>query len=162
MFAKKVQDEMNLQINKELYSAYLYLSMAAHFEAANLPGFAHWMKVQAEEEQEHAMKFFEFINERGGRVLLDAIEKPPVEFTTPLSIMEEVLKHEQYVTSRIDTIYSVAVAEKDYASQSFLKWFLDEQVEEEKNDTEIIEMLKMAGEKGHALLMIDRQLAARE
>lgn len=162
MFAKKVQDEMNLQINKELYSAYLYLSMAAHFEAANLPGFAHWMKIQAGEEQGHAMKFFEFINERGGRVLLDAIEKPPLEFTTPLNIMEEVLKHEKYITSRIDTIYSVAVAEKDYASQSFLKWFLDEQVEEEKNATQIIEMLKMAGEKGHALLMIDRQLAARQ
>jgi ferritin len=162
MLPKKVLDEMNVQINKELYSAYLYLAMAAHFEGANLPGFAHWMKAQAAEEQAHAMKFFEYIYERGGAVTLDAIAKPDFKPTGPKAAFDEVLKHEQYVTSRIHTIYAAAVDEKDYASQVFLQWFIKEQVEEEKNATQIVEMLKMAGEHGNALFIIDHHLADRK
>jgi ferritin len=161
MLSKKLQDEMNGQIKHELYSAYLYLSMAAHFESVNLPGFARWLQVQAKEEQSHAMKFFEFIHDRGGKVTLQAIDQPPAEFTSPTAIFQSTLEHEQKVTGRIHTLYSIAVDEKDYASQAFLQWFVTEQVEEEKAATQILETLKMAGEKGTALFMVDRQLGAR-
>jgi len=159
---KKLLNEMNVQINKELYSGYLYLSMASHFEAENLPGFAHWMKLQAEEELEHAMKFFEFLNEIGENVVLDAIEKPDSDFGGPTEIFEQALEHEKYVTSRINLLYKIALESDDYPTQMFLQWFIDEQVEEEANATAIVEMLKIGGAKGNALLMIDRQLASRE
>jgi len=152
---------MNLQINKEMYSGYLYLSMAAHFESENLPGFSHWMTMQAEEELEHAMKFFNFLNEIGERVELDTIEKPDTEFDDPIKVFEQVLEHEKYVTSRIHLLYNLAVEKNDYPTQMFLQWFVNEQVEEEANATAILEMLKIGGAKGNALLMIDRQLAAR-
>jgi len=158
---KKLLQEMNLQINKEMYSGYLYLSMAAHFESENLPGFSHWMTMQAEEELEHAMKFFNFLNEIGERVELDAIEKPDTEFDDPIKVFEQVLEHEKYVTSRIHLLYNLAVEINDYPTQMFLQWFVNEQVEEEANATAILEMLKIGGAKGNALLMIDRQLAAR-
>ncbi len=161
MFSSKVQEAMNEQIKNELYSAYIYLSMAAHFEAVNLPGFAHWMRMQSNEEVEHAMKFFDFINERGGRVELSAIDQPPVEWGSPLSIFETALGHEQKVTGMIDNIYETAVAEKDYASQIMLQWFIDEQVEEEKSAGEIVETLKMFGERDTVVLLLDRQLGAR-
>lgn len=161
MLSKNLSDEMNTQIKLELYSAYLYLSMAAHFEAANLPGFAHWMENQAKEEQEHALKFFEHINDRGGRVVLQAIEQPPVEFKSPLAIFEQVLEHEKSVTARINLLYSIAVKDNDYASQSFLKWFIDEQVEEEKNATHIVERLKMVKDSVAPLFMLDSMLAGR-
>jgi len=152
---------MNLQINKEMYSGYLYLSMAAHFESENLPGFSHWMTMQAEEELEHAMKFFNFLNEIGERVELDTIEKPDTEFDDPIKVFEQVLEHEKYVTSRIHLLYNLAVEKNDYPTQMFLQWFVNEQVEEEANATAILEMLKIGGAKGNALLMIDRQLADR-
>jgi ferritin len=152
---------MNEQIKNELYSAYLYLSMSAYCESANLPGFAHWMRVQAQEEVGHAMKFYGFIHDRGGRVLLQAIDQPPVEFQSPLAVFEQTLVHEQKVTGMIHNLYALAVQEKDYASQVFLQWFVDEQVEEEKNATQLVELLKMVGDKGHALVMVDRQLAKR-
>jgi len=152
---------MNLQINKEMYSGYLYLSMAAHFESENLPGFSHWMTMQAEEELEHAMKFFNFLNEIGERVELDTIEKPDTEFDDPIKVFEQVLEHEKYVTSRIHLLYDLAVEKNAYPTQMFLQWFVNEQVEEEANATAILEMLKIGGAKGNALLMIDRQLAAR-
>jgi len=158
---KKLLQEMNLQINKEMYSGYLYLSMAAHFESENLPGFSHWMTMQAEEELEHAMKFFNFLNEIGERVELDTIEKPDTEFDDPIKVFEQVLEHEKYVTSRIHLLYNLAVEKNDYPTQMFLQWFVNEQVEEEANATAILEMLKIGGAKGNALLMIDRQLAAR-
>ncbi|MBN1483464.1 MAG: ferritin [Chloroflexia bacterium] len=161
MMSQQLLDEMNLQINKELYSAYLYLAMAAHADAVNLPGFAHWMKLQAQEEMEHALKFYDFINNRGGRVVLEAIEQPQVEFESPLDMFEQTLEHEQYVTSRIHHLYELAVADKDYASQVFLNWFVEEQVEEEASAGEILETLRMVGEKGQALVMLDRQLASR-
>ena len=161
MLSKKMEGALNEQINAELYSAYIYLSMAAHFEAVNLPGFAHWMRMQSNEEVEHAMKFFDFINERGGRVELSAIDQPPVEWGSPLSIFETALGHEQKVTGMIDNIYETAVAEKDYASQIMLQWFIDEQVEEEKSAGEIVETLKMFGERDTVVLLLDRQLGAR-
>jgi ferritin len=156
-----MQDAINEQINKELYSAYMYLSMAAYCEDANLPGSARWMRAQANEEVEHAMKFFDYVNERGGRVVLKAIDQPAVEFQGLLDVFERTLEHEQYVTSLIDNLYTLALEEKDYASQSFLQWFIDEQVEEEASATEIVETLKMIGDKGHALVMLDRQLGSR-
>jgi ferritin len=161
MLSRKMQDAINEQINKELYSAYMYLSMAAYCEDANLPGSAHWMRAQANEEMEHAMKFFGYVNERGGRVILKAIDQPSVEFQGLLDVFERTLEHEQYVTSLIDNLYTLALEERDYASQSFLQWFIDEQVEEEASATEIVETLKMIGDKGHALVMLDRQLGSR-
>lgn len=161
MFSKKMLDEMNTQIKEELYSSYLYLSMAAHFETANLPGFAHWMRMQAEEEREHGMKFFDQILDRGGKVSLLAIEQPPVDFGMPLAVFEQVLAHEQHVTARIHKLYDIAVADKDYASQVFLNWFVAEQVEEEKNASAILETLKLIGEKSNAIYQLDHQLGKR-
>ena len=162
MLKEKIQTAMNEQIKHELYSAYLYLSMAAYSESVALPGFAHWLQLQAQEEVEHAMKFYHFINERGGRVTLMAIEQPPAEFESPLDIFEMTLEHEQKVTALINGLYKLALEEDDYASQVFLQWFVEEQVEEEATATEILDMLKMAGDKGQALLMMDRQLGQRQ
>jgi ferritin len=161
MFSAKMQQTMNDQIKYELESAYIYLSMAAYFESINLPGFAHWMRIQTGEEQEHAMKFFDFIYDRGGRVVLQAIPQPPADFASPLDAFEKALAHEQKVTGLINDLYALAVEGKDYASQTFLQWFVDEQVEEEKSAGDIVEMLKMIGDKGQALFMADRQLAQR-
>lgn len=162
MLSKTMQDAMNEQIKNELYSGYLYLAMSAYAEAANLPGFAHWMRVQAKEEQGHAMKFYKYIVERGGRVVLHAIDQPPTEFKSPLALFEETLAHEQKVTALIHNLYALATKENDYASQSFLKWFIDEQVEEEAHATAILEQLKMVADSKMGLLMMDRQLASRE
>jgi ferritin len=159
--SQKMQDALNKQINEELASAYIYLSMAAYCESINLPGFAHWMRAQTNEEMEHAMKFYNFVHSRGGRVVLEAIEKPPVEFDGPTSVFEKTLAHEQYISSCIHDLYSMAVEEKDYASLSTLQWFIDEQVEEEESATAILELLKMIGDKGQGLVMLDRQLGAR-
>jgi len=161
MFTKKVHDACNQQINHEHYSSYLYLSMAAHFESANLPGFAHWMKLQSEEEYGHGMKFYHFINERGGRAVLEAIAKPPVEFKAPLDVMKKVLEHEKKVTALIEALYELATKEKDYATEVMLQWFVKEQVEEEKNATDIIEMLKSYGDSPAGLAMIDAKLGSR-
>ena len=160
--SKKMQDALNEQIREELASAYIYLSMAAYCESINLGGFAHWMQAQSNEEMAHAMKFYGYIHERGGRVVLDAIEQPPTEFAGPLDVFEKTLAHEQYITERIHKLYALAVEESDYASLSILQWFVDEQVEEENSATEILEILKMIGEKGQALFMLDRQLANRQ
>ncbi len=162
MLSKNLLDEMNNQIMHELYSAYLYLAMSAHFDEANWGGFAGWMGKQAAEEQEHAMKFFEYIHDRGGKVVLQTIEKPPASFGSHLEVFEEVLKHEQKVTARINLLYSIAVKDSDYASQQFLDWFVKEQVEEEKNATQIVEWLKMAGDSTNALFQINGLLARRE
>lgn len=158
---KKLLDEMNIQINKEIYSGYLYLAIAAYFEDQNLGGFAHWMRMQAEEELEHGMKFFDFLVDRGERVELQAIEKPGSDFDSPTEVFKQVLEHEQYVTSRIYLLYELAVNEKDYAAQVFLNWFVDEQVEEEKNASEILGYLERVGDSGNALLMLDQRLKSR-
>lgn len=158
---KKLLEEMNLQINKEIYSGYLYLAIAAYFEDQNLGGFAHWMRLQAEEELEHGMKFFDFLVDRGERVELLEIEKPESDFGSPAEVFTKVLEHEQYVTSRINLLYELAQNEKDYATQVFLNWFVDEQVEEEKNASEILGYLEKVGDSGNALLMLDQRLKSR-
>lgn len=162
MLSKKMQNAINEQINKELYSAYLYLSMAAWAETQNLPGFAHWMREQFEEETEHALKFFDHVVSRGGQVTLKAIDAPQVEWKSPLAMFEQVLEHEQFVTSLIHNLYALAVKEKDYPSQVLLHWFISEQVEEEEHATYIVDALKAIGEKGQALVMMDRELAKRD
>ena len=162
MKSTKLQDAINEQIKNELYSGYLYLSMSAYFEASNLPGLAHWMRQQAEEEQEHALKLFDFLNQRGGRVELQAINQPPVEFDGPTAVFAMTLEHEKKVTALINNLYEIAVAEKDYPAQVMLHWFIEEQVEEEAHATEILETIKMLGETGQALVMMDRQLGQRE
>jgi ferritin len=158
---KTVQDAINEQIKNELYSAYLYLSMGAYFESLALPGFAKWMKVQAAEEQEHAMKFFDYVFERGGRVQLKAIDQPPFEWKSPMEAFEQVLEHEQKVTAMIHDLYALATKEKDYASQVMLHWFINEQVEEEMNAAAIIEQLKRILEHETAILMLDHDLGKR-
>jgi ferritin len=162
MMKKKIQDKMNDQIKHELYSAYFYLSMAAYLEAANLPGSAHWMRAQAQEEQGHAMKFFGHLHDRGGRVTLQAIDQPPAEFNGLLDVFEKVSEHEQKVTGLINDLYALAVKEQDYASQIFLQWFIDEQVEEEKNASQIVEQVKMIGDHKGSLFMLDAHLGHRE
>ena len=161
MFSEKLTKEMNLQIKHELYSAYLYLSMASHFDANNLKGFSHWMKFQAKEELEHGMKFYEYLNSRGAKVNLEEIDQPPLEFGDPLEIFAMVLEHEKSVTDRINLLYGIAVDDKDYASQSFLNWFVDEQVEEEEHAAEILDTLKKIGDKSTALFMLDHSLGER-
>ncbi len=159
---KKLQKAFNDQIKNELYSAYIYLAMAAYFETKNLPGFAHWMKVQYKEEVSHAMKMFEFLNDRGVRVLLQSIAQPTLEYSSALEVFEETLKHEKKVTALINALYELAKQVNDNASSVFLHWFISEQVEEEKNATQIIETLKIAKPEGPALIMLDRELLKRE
>ena len=159
--SQTLQNAINEQINAELFSAYLYLSMAAYCESINLGGFAHWMRLQNQEETGHAMKFFDFVIDRGGRVELKPIEQPPLEFDSPLRLMQQTLAHEQKVTGLINRLYALAVKEGDYAAQVMLQWFITEQVEEEKSATDIIEQLKTVGADGTGLLMIDAKLGAR-
>lgn len=159
--SKKMQDAINEQIQAEVYSAYLYLSMSAYCEELDLPGMAHWMRMQWEEELIHALKFFDFVNDRGGRVKLLPIEQPTFEFESPICVFEETLKHEQYVTSRIHDLYAIAVEERDYPSQILLQWFIEEQVEEEKTASDLLAVLKRTGGEGHPLVQLDKELAAR-
>ncbi|MGH2569373.1 MAG: ferritin, partial [Bacteroidota bacterium] len=145
MLSKSMLKALNEQINSELYSSYLYLSMSAHFQAANLSGFSHWMMLQSKEEYDHAMKIFNYIYERNGRCTLSAIAKPPADFKKPLDVMKQVLEHERTVSGLINQLYDMAVKEKDYPTQVMLHWFITEQVEEEKTAGDIIEQLKMVG-----------------
>ncbi len=161
MLTKPVQEAINHQIKSELHSAYVYLAMTAYCEAMNLRGFAHWMRMQSREELSHAMKLFAYVNDRGGRITLQAIDAPPFDFNSPLEMMEEVLQHERKVTGMINALYEVALKENDYATQVHLQWFLTEQVEEEKNASEIVERLKMIGAQTAGLLLLDRELGAR-
>ncbi len=161
MLSKTLQDAFNEQIRNEIQSAYLYLAMAQHCEAVNLPGCASWLTAQWAEELEHAMKFVAYVNDRGGRVLLGAIEKPQAEYASPTAVFTQVLAHEQKVTGMINQLYALALKENDYASQVELQWFIKEQVEEEKSAEAIIVQLKMVGESATALLMLDRQLGNR-
>lgn len=162
MISKKMEKAINEQINKELYSAYLYLAMAAQAEQMGLGGFANWFEVQFHEEQEHALKFYKYVNEQGGRVELAAIKQPPLEFKSVLAMFEETLKHERFVTASINSLVDLAIKENDHATRSMLTWFVDEQVEEEANDMEILGKLKMVGGHGPGLLQIDGKLAKRK
>jgi ferritin len=161
MINKKLEDQINYQINRELYSEYLYLSMAAYLEDKGLAGMANFMVVQAQEEHFHAMKFFNYLNERGGRVVLDAIEQPPIKFNSPQAVFEESLAHEKIVTGLINKLMDMAIEVNDHASRSFLNWYVDEQVEEEDSFQKIIDQLKLIGGQGHGLLMLDKELSAR-
>jgi ferritin len=161
MISTKLQDAINDQIKNEFYSAYLYLAMSAHCESANLPGFGAWLKVQSHEEWTHGMKLYEFLVDRGARVALQAIPQPPATFKTMLGLFEQVLEHEKKVTALIHSLYEVALKEKDYPAQVMLQWFINEQVEEEKNATQIVEQLKMIPEKGGSLLFLDRHMGKR-
>lgn len=161
MISKTMQNAINEQINKELYSAYLYLSMAAYFEDKNLPGFGHWMRIQANEEREHAMKFFDHLLDRGGRPLLKAIAAPETDWKSSLEAFKEVQEHEAKVTASINALYELALKEKDYPAQMMLHWFIEEQVEEEKNAAEIVQQLELIEAHGTAVLMLDHQLAKR-
>jgi ferritin len=161
MLSQAMQDAINDQVKHEFYSAYLYLAMSAYCESVNLPGFAHWMRLQSQEELSHGLKLFDHVHERGGRARLHAIDQPPDDFRSPLDIFQKSLEHEQKVTGMIHRLYALAVKENDYAAQVLLQWFITEQVEEEKNAGQIVEQLKLIGDQGAAVLMLDRQLAAR-
>jgi ferritin len=156
-----MQKAINEQINKELYSSYLYLSMAAYFENRNLPGFAKWMHMQADEEREHGMKFFQYLLDRGGKVELKAIAAPEIDWKTNLDVFKQVQEHEAAVTASIYALYELALAEKDYPSQAMLQWFITEQVEEEKNAADIVQQLELIDARGTAVLMLDHQLGKR-
>jgi ferritin len=161
MVKEEVQEALNEQINAELYSAYLYLSMAAYFENRGLSGFAHWMRVQEAEERMHAMKFFDFILERGGKVALKEVDAPPIEWDSPLATFEAVYAHEQKITTLINDLVRLARKHEDYATESFLTWFVDEQVEEERNVDDVLRKLKLIGDSTQGLLMLDRELSQR-
>ncbi len=162
MISQTLTDALNDQLKQELYSSYLYLSMSAYCDDKNLTGFAHWLRLQADEERAHGMKFFDFIQDRDRRAVLQSIAQPPRDFGSPLDLFEQVLAHEQEVTSLIDQLYRKAIAEQDHATQIFLQWFISEQVEEEKTASQILETLRMAGDNKVALLMLDRELGARQ
>ena len=161
MLADRIQEAFNVQINNELYSAHLYLSMAAYFESVSLPGFAHWMRLQFEEETSHALKLFDYVNDRDGRVTLYAVEQPPIEFESPHTVMRMALEHEKSVTEMINNLYALAVAERDHASHVLLEWFITEQVEEEKTLDDIVDHMALIGDDGTGLLILDGRLAAR-
>jgi ferritin len=163
MLSKKMEEALNQQINAEMYSSYLYLAMAAHFQTANFTGFAHWMRVQAKEEEGHAMKIYDYILERNGKIALKAVEAPPAKLGSPLKVFEETYKHEQTVTARIHKLAELAGEERDHATAIFLQWFINEQVEEEAQANLIYEQLKMIGEDHiGGIFMLDHRVGKRE
>lgn len=161
MIDKRMEKAINKQINWELYSSYLYMSMAAYFESVNLKGFSNWMRVQAMEELTHAKRFYDFLTARGGRVVLTEIKSPPTDWKSPLAVFENVLDHEQHVTALINDLVDLSVKMKDHATNSFLQWFVNEQVEEEASADEIVQSLKLNKNNPGGLYMIDKDLAQR-
>lgn len=161
MISNKMQDALNEQINKEFYSAYLYLAMSAYCNTIGLPGFSNWMRQQYEEEILHVTKMYDYILDQGGQVHLKPIEEPPMEFGTPVALFEKTLEHEQIVTGCINELMGMAGDERDYATQTFLQWYVIEQVEEESNVNDILAPLRMVGEDKSGLMMIDQQLSQR-
>jgi ferritin len=157
-----MEKALNGQVNAELYSSYLYLSMNAYFKSVNLDGFANWMYAQAQEELMHAMKLYDFINQRGGRTLLAAIEAPPAQWDSSLAVFEDTLKHEKKVTGLINGLVDIAMEERDHATQIFLQWFVTEQIEEEESVGNVLEQLKLLGDAKQGLFMMDRELATRQ
>mgnify|MGYP001129160700 CR=1 FL=1 len=161
MLNKEMEDALNGQINAEMYSAYLYLSMSAYFQSISLSGFANWMRVQYQEEMAHAMKFYDFINERGGRVTLKVIDAPPTNWASPLAAFEAAYAHEQKVTGLINDLVEKALEKRDHATSIFLQWFVSEQVEEEDNANKIVEHIKLMGDARGGMFMLDRELGQR-
>lgn len=162
MIKQKIQDEINNQIQAEFHSGWLYLAFAARFESKNLDGFGHWMRMQWQEEQEHGMKFYDHLLRRGGEIELKNIEQPKVNAESAVEIFEKVLEHERHITKKIHSLYDLAKEEDDYPLQTLLHWFIDEQVEEEENAEAILERLRLIGEDGASLHLLDRELAERD
>ena len=156
-----MEEALNTQINREIYSAYLYMSMSAYSTFLGLKGFANWFMVQYQEEMAHAMKIYEYLTDSGGQVKLMTVAQPPTEFKSPLDMFEKTYEHEQSVTQYINDLTNLAIKEKDQATHRFLQWFVTEQIEEEANDNEIISKLKLVGKEGNGLFMIDKELATR-
>ena len=161
MLKEKIDKALTKHLNAEIYSSYLYLSMAAYFESINLKGFANWMRVQTQEELVHAMKFYDFIIERGGKVVLTSIEGPRTEWSSPLAVFEHAYEHEQKVTGLINTLVDLSIAEQDHATNNFLQWFVAEQVEEEASADEVVQKIKLMGDASGGLFMLDSELAHR-
>ncbi len=159
--SKKMEKALNAQINAEMYSSYLYLSMASDLNSKALDGFSSWMKTQAQEELYHAMKLYDFVLERGGSVVLDTIEAPQTEWKSPLAIFQGAYKHELLVTSLINNLVDLAIKEKDHATNNFLQWYVKEQVEEEASADEIVQKLKLIGSQGNGIFMLDKEMGAR-
>lgn len=160
MISDTMTGALNVQLNKELFSSYLYLSMSAYATHVGLPGVAHWFHIQAQEELAHVEQFYGYINRQGQRVMLEEIEKPETEFSSALAMFENALEHEQFVTASVNELVNIARGERDHATEIFLQWFVTEQVEEEENATDIIAKLKLAGDGG-GLFMVDKELSAR-
>jgi ferritin len=161
MVNEEIQEAINAQIGREFYAAYLYLGMMTYFESRSLPGFAHWMRMQAQEEAAHAMRLVDFLIDRGGSVDLRAIDRPHIEFDSPLDVMKAALAHEQKVTAAINELYALAVKNNDYPAQVLMQWFISEQVEEEKNAGEIVDQLELASGSVSALFVLDGRLGDR-
>lgn len=161
MIGKKIQDALNAQINLEQFSAQLYLAMSAHCEGRSFRGFAHWLRVQAQEETKHAMKLVEFVVDRGGRLALAAIAAPPSEFGGITQVFEQILEHEKSITGTINALFELSRAEKDYASEIALQWYVTEQIEEESNVGQILDQLKAVGEQGGGIWYLDSKMGKR-
>jgi ferritin len=161
MLSDKMVQALNEQVNREMYSAYLYMSMSAHCSDVGLKGFANWFMVQYHEEMLHAMKIYEYILRQAGQVRLAAMAEPPATFESPMDMFQKTLEHERFITRSINELMELAIADKDHASQIFLQWYVTEQVEEEENDNDIIAQLKFIKDNPQGLMMLDRELAAR-
>ncbi|NOX18316.1 MAG: ferritin [Chlorobi bacterium] len=161
MITEKMQDALNGQLNKELFSSYLYLAMAAYFEAESYAGMARWMNLQAQEEHEHALKFYDYLIKVNARVKLTAIDEPQFEWESPAAAFQAAYKHEQFITQSVNDLADLAMNERDHATAAFLRWFVDEQVEEEATVSEIVDNFKMIGDSKSALFMLDRELGQR-
>ena len=161
MLDKKIEEAINGQINAEIYSSYLYYSMSAYFDSVSLSGFAHWMRAQALEEMTHAHKFFGYINNRGGRVVLSAIEAPQLEWDSPTAVAEHVYNHEVHVSGLINKLMDLALSVSDHATVNFLQWFIAEQVEEEASADEVVQKLKLVDKKEGGLFMLDQEMGKR-
>lgn len=161
MISEKIETALNGQVNAEFYSTYLYLSMEAYFESVDFPGFAKWMRAQIQEESMHAMKIYDFVNERGGRIALKSIAEPPSEWASPLAAFEDAYKHEQLVTSLVNDLTTLAIEEKDHATSNFLQWFVNEQVEEEASVSGVVQKLKMVKDAPGGYFFVDNELGQR-
>lgn len=161
MMKDVIQDALNAQINREMYSSNLYLAMSAYYASINLNGFAHWMRIQAQEEMDHAMKFFDYMIDRGANVVIDKIDAPKLKWDSPLDAFEASFKHEQFISENINKLADIAIKENDYATNNLIQWFVNEQVEEEANVDEIVSRMKMLGGFEGGLFMMDNELKQR-
>ena len=162
MLSEKMEKALNDQVNAEYFASYLYLAMSAYFDASNLGGFAHWMKLQSQEELGHALKIFDYVNERGGRVILQQVNTPPSDWDSPLAAIEAADQHEHMVTGRINDLVNLAISEGDHATNAMLQWFVTEQVEEESTTGGIVHQLKMIGGSPSSLIMMDVHMGKRQ